>query len=104
MIKLNNKISFALIALIIFVVLVSFNNNDYKNTQYALLKISKNSYILYDDGKKEYLNETINFKFVMFSYDNLFLEKVKAFKYLNAKGYKMQSGAANDIIFLFIKE
>ncbi len=104
MIKLFDKISIALIASIILVALVSFSSNDYKNTKYAMLKLGRNPYVLYEDGKKEFLKDSLNFEFKMFDYDNLFLEKVKVFKYLNAKGYKIQSGTTNDFIFLFIKE
>lgn len=104
MMKFYNKISIAIIALIILVSLVSFTSNNDKNTRYAMLRLCRNSYILYDDGKKEFIKDSLNFEFKMFDYDKLFLEKVKVFKYLNAKGYKMQSGTTNDFIYLFIKE
>ncbi len=94
----------SLLGIVAFVLITSFSKNEDAKTKYAKLNFGIYTYVEFDNGETEYLSKKIDIHGGKFNADDLFLEKVKAFKYLNTLGYKIQSGGINDIEFLFIKQ
>ena len=109
------KTKFLLISLFIgVIVLTAFITN--KNSiapEYALLVetqtlIGSNVFVVYENGKRQNLEDSLHLKITESpSFD--FPEIVKAFQYLNEKGFKLQTQTStgkdgNHREFIFIKE
>jgi len=118
------KTQFLFIPLVIGVIILTafITNKKSKTPEYALMTLSihggtydkeNNISVIYENGQKENLTQTLGLK--ISGYDDDFPERVKVFKYLNEKGYKFQSHSYGEIqynqylqyrfqSYIFIKE
>ncbi|MEI6595579.1 MAG: hypothetical protein WCO28_08440 [Bacteroidota bacterium] len=98
------------VGVIIFTAFVT-NKKSYK-PEYAILKYSiwdKSMVIDYENGETENVITKLNLKLKFSFRENNFIETVKVFKYLNEKGFKLQTnsytGPSDETqICIFIKE